>query len=590
MIGRRPAGASASPGGAAALPTTIIAALLLSVTGTSGLFAQSGPPLSEPPPIEAGARDQPDAYDSRIDVQHYDVELSLREDVPWILGNATLTVQIEATASLSELRLDFTGLHVDLVTVDGVEVGFKQADGSLLIDLDPSAISAGTVELGIAYRGTPDDGLILRGNVRGAPSAFVDNWPNRTRFWLPSVDHPSDKATIRYRVHAPARWQVVANGSQIGEATATPEGALGGALGRRSWVYETTVPISPYNMVVGATDFTVVPVGLAACGEAPASVRSDGCIEVTAWLYPEDSAQAAISFGRAAQMVDHFTSLVGPYPFEKLANVQSATRFGGMENASAIFYSERALSTPNSMEGTVSHEIAHQWFGDAVTEADWSHLWLSEGFATYFGAQFFEAVDGVGNFRERMQGNARRYLTSEDVHKPVISEEANLFSLLNRNNYQKGGWVLHMLRARIGDEAFFRGIRRYYARHLHQAVLTHEFQQVMEEVSRENLESFFQQWLHEPGHPVISIDMSWDAERSEATVSIEQTQHASWPTFELRAELEFGMEAGPTRRSVRISERSSTFRFQLPEAPRSVAFDPDGWILHSIDGDADDGR
>ena len=125
-------------------------------------------------------------------------------------------------------------------------------------------------------------------------------------------------------------------------------------------------------------------VGLAACGSAPASPRQDGCVEVSAWLFAEDAAQASISFRRAADMVDFFSELVGPYPFEKLAHVQSATRFGGMENASAIFYSERRLASGASLEGTVAHETAHQWFGDAVTAEDWTELWLSEGFATYF--------------------------------------------------------------------------------------------------------------------------------------------------------------------------------------------------------------
>lgn len=561
--------------------------LIAAGPGASAVFAQEGPPPTEPTPIEAGARDEPGAYDSRVDIEHYDVELSLRDDVEWILGHAKLTVRIEPGSQVSELRLDFTGLHVDRVTVDGREAEFSQSEGSLHVELGAGATPAGatpgsTIEVAIAYRGVPDDGLILTDNVRGTASAFVDNWPNRTRFWLPSVDHPADKATVRFWVHAPANWQVVANGTQIGDAVPTGDDALGGALGRRSWVYETRVPISSYNMVIGATEFTVVPLGLAACGRAPASPRADGCVEVTAWLYPEDSAQASISFGRAAQMVDHFSTVVGPFPFEKLANVQSATRFGGMENASAIFYSERALATPNSMEGTVSHEIAHQWFGDAVTEADWSHLWLSEGFATYFGAQFFEEADGVEDFRERMQGEARRYLDSEDVNRPVIRDEPNLFSLLNRNNYQKGGWVLHMLRAKVGDEAFFQGIRSYYSRHLHQAVRTEAFQAAMEEASGQELGGFFHQWLREPGHPIIGIETSWDAQAGEVELTIRQTQDPSWPTFRMRAEVEFELEGGAVRRTVEIDERVGSFRFQLPEAPRGVVFDPDGWILHSV--------
>ena len=128
------------------------------------------------------------------------------------------------------------------------------------------------------------------------------------------------------------------------------------------------------------------------------------CIEVTTWLFPESREGGRASFVRSAEMVDYFTETFGPYPYSKLANVQSSTRFGGMENASAIFYAGAQTSrTETTLNGLVSHEIAHQWFGDAVTQAMWHHLWLSEGFATYFGAQFFEVAEGVEDFRNRME-------------------------------------------------------------------------------------------------------------------------------------------------------------------------------------------
>ena len=131
-------------------------------------------------------------------------------------------------------------------------------------------------------------------------------------------------------------------------------------------------------MVIGAADLEIHKVGLAACGKAPNSVREDGCIEVTYWVYPEDVENAKLSFKRADKIVDYFTDLIGPFPYEKLANVQSSTRFGGMENASAIFYSEKAISEGKNIKELFAHEIAHQWFGNAVTEYDWDDVWLSE--------------------------------------------------------------------------------------------------------------------------------------------------------------------------------------------------------------------
>jgi aminopeptidase N len=284
---------------------------------------------------------------------------------------------VVVTVPGATLPLDFTGLEITSLSVDGRATPYEYRDGVIRIAL-PRARPGASVKVDVTYRGAPDDGLIIKDNVHGRRAVFVHNWPNRTRFWLPSVDHPADKATARFTVHAPAAWQVVANGRLVAGPMPTPAGAVGASGDRRTWIWQADEPISPYNMVVGAANLDVRTVGLAACGRAPASLRPDGCIEVTTWMFPEDADRAVPTFRRAAQMVDHFTDLIGNFAFEKLANVQSATRFGGMEHASAIFYSEQAIANGRLGEGTVSHEIAHQWFGDAVTEADWHHLWLSE--------------------------------------------------------------------------------------------------------------------------------------------------------------------------------------------------------------------
>ncbi len=560
------------------IPLVVVTAWALLATGTASLHAQ------EPVPIQAGVAPAPGPYAPGVDVRHYEVEIALTAGSDRIEARAELQVAVEAHRAT--LPLDFTGLEITGLTVDGATVPYLHEEGVVRIPLG-GAVPGDVVTVAIDYRGVPDDGLILRDNVHGDPAAFVDNWPNRTRFWLPTVDHPADKATVRYTVHAPAAWKVIANGHLVTEAGPTPADALGSGADRRTWVWEVGVPISTYNMVIGAADMEITTVGLAACGRAPASRRDDGCVEVTTWIFPQDVANAEPSFRRAAQMTDYFTELVGDFPFEKLANVQSATRFGGMENASAIFYSEQAIAAGRDIEGTVSHEIAHQWFGDAVTESSWSHLWLSEGFATYFGALFFEAADGVEDFRERMEGSRARVVASADSDKPVIDpDETDLFALLNDNNYPKGGWVLHMLRGLLGDEVFFEGIRAYYRRHLHSAVLTEDFQAVMEEVSRRDLDWFFTQWLYRPGHPVFEVEERWipgDAGRGVAEVVVRQVQKEAWPRFRVPLELCWGEGAERVCREAVSGSASDVFRFEMGAEPSSpVALDPDGWVLKEL--------
>jgi aminopeptidase N len=311
------------------------------------------------------------------------------------------------------------------------------------------------------------------------------------------------------------------------------------------------------------------------------AARADGCIDVSYWVFAPDFDSAGRMFARAHEMVDFFARTIGPYPFEKLANVQSATRFGGMENASAIFYSERAVAN-NPSEGLVAHEIAHQWFGDAVTEANWSHLWLSEGFATYFGHLFFERFQSVDDFQSRMEEDRQIYIGSNVTGQPVVREETSLFDLLNRNNYQKGSWVLHMLRRVMGDDDFYAGIREYYRRYLHQVVLTEDFQAVMEEAAEQDLDWFFNQWIHEPGYPVLQISHEWDEAAGEVVVTVEQVQDAAWPLFRFPTEVEVQTSTGTTITPVEIVGRRSVIRIAAAEDPRLVRLDPDGWVLKDI--------
>lgn len=551
-------------------------ALIASAVAASAAAAQ------EPEPIQAGVAPPPGVYAPGINTQHYEVELGLGYGVLSFEGITEVTVAL--TRSNPELPLDFTGLAVNDVQLDGRPVSYTHEAGVLTISLD--GYSAGdTVVARVHYEGVPDDGLIIRENVHGEPSAFVDNWPNRTRFWLPSVDHPADKATVRYTIHAPNEWRVIANGHLTSGPEPTPLGAIGPQEDRSTWTWEVGVPISSYNMVVGAADLSVQTIGLAACGQAPASRREDGCVEVTSWIYPQDIDNAEPSFRRAAEMVDYFTDLIGPFPFEKLANVQSATRFGGMENASAIFYSEQAIASGRDIEGTVSHEIAHQWFGDAVTEASWHHLWLSEGFATYFGAHFFEVADGVEDFRGRMEQSRQSVIRSQASNRPIVDPaERDLFALLNSNNYPKGAWVLHMLRGFVGDEAFFRGIRDYYATNLHAAVLTEDFQRHMERASGLDLEWFFEQWIYQPGFPTFDFDVAFipnpPGNNGFTELTIRQVQPDEWPTFRVRMEVELMVDGQAVREVIQVSERTSTIRLRtVGPRPTSVVLDPDGWVL-----------
>ena len=532
----------------------------------------------EPIAIKAGIPPLQGEYPKDLNALHYNIEIGIGKNSDWFEGYASIRFLVEKDKP--KLSLDFTGLYLDDLLINGNKIKYKYINGVIKVNLNKYKRDE-TIVVDIRYHGIPDDGLIINKNIHGDPTIFVDNWPNRTRFWLPSIDHPSDKATVNYTIHAPVEWKVIANGYRVSSPFSSLNNTIGPKEDRLTWKWDVTVPIPTYNMVFGAGKMDVELLGYAACDQSPASQRQDNCVEVSLWVYPEDKIKAKDSFRRAVNMVDYFTKTIGPFPFEKLANVQSSTRFGGMENASAIFYSEKSIGKGRNIEGTVSHEIAHQWFGDSVTEADWNHLWLSEGFATYFGNLFFEYQDGEKIFQNKMENNRKRIVNSKNTNRPIIDlENKDLFKLLNSNNYPKGGWVLHMLRGYMGDELFFNGIRKYYELYKYKTAMTKDFQSVMENIKGENLDWFFEQWLYKPGFPIISYEEKWnysEGSNGSLSVKISQIQKNEWPIFIIPTEICWGKE---NCKSIRIDKRIQSYEFNFESKPQKVGtLDPNGLIL-----------
>jgi aminopeptidase N len=218
---------------------------------------------------------------------------------------------------------------------------------------------------------------------------------------------------------------------------------------------------------------------------------------------------------------------VGPYAYEKLANVQSKTIFGGMENASCIFYFENSVGD-KGIEELMAHEIAHQWFGDAASEKSFAHLWLSEGFATYMTNVYLENKYGGDILKQRLEKDRKQVFDFEkERFTPVVDTAVkdNYMQLLNANSYQKGGWVLHMLRRKMGDELFWKGIRAYYEKYENGNANTDDLQEVMQKAYGQPLEQFFKQWLYTPGHLHLSVKWKYDPIEKVVNFEIGQIQN-----------------------------------------------------------------
>jgi aminopeptidase N len=496
-----------------------------------------------------------------LDAQQYRVRLSVSDASDEITAETEVVIALKS-GGVREVALDFPDLAVDGVSVDGRAARFSRTGGRLVVALAEAHKAGDTVSVSVKYHGAPTDGLFFKRNKFGDRTVFADNWPDRARHWLPSIDHPSDKARVEFFINAPARYDVVANGELV-ERTSLQDGT-------RLTHWREQVPVPVYCMVFGATEFAVVKAG------------AGGGAGLWHYLYPKDRDNGLKDHGRALKILDLFAELVGPYPYEKLALVESSTRFGGMENSSSIFFDEKAYDGSGRLEGTVAHEIAHQWFGDSVTESDWHHLWLSEGFATYFAALFYERADGRDAFVRMMLRDKERYLQDADaVARPVYDPAVkDLFKLLNRNNYQKGAWVLHMLRRVVGDERFFAGVRDYYRTYRDSNALTEDFQRVMERHHGKPLDWFFRQWIYEPGFPTLEASWKWDEPAKRLTLKVKQTQAGA--AFRVPLDVEFREGDRARREAVEVAGREQTFDFKLKAKPQAVALDPDDWVLKTL--------
>jgi aminopeptidase N len=525
--------------------------------------------------VGAAPAQEPRPYRPAFDVLDYALTIDLPDSGATIRANALLSVT--RTGKTDTLVLDLLDLDVDRVSVDGRVVKFTRLPETIVIPLPRKG--GKQYKVSIDYGGTVIDGLIVRKDSLGRWTYFGDNWPNRARHWIPSIDHPSDKATVTWRVRAPVGRTVVANGKLV-SSRPIRDGA-GRERVESVWRESRRIPV--YLMVIAGAPLEEFDLGETDCGLA----ELQRCVPQTVYTAPEQHGFLPGPFARAGEIVQLFSNLVGPFPYEKLSHLQSSTRFGGMENASAIFYSDAGFRRRSMTDEVVAHETAHQWFGDAVTERDWPHLWLSEGFATYFAALWTRAARGDSAFHVQMAGIRDEVLTDTTsvTKRPVIDTiETNLLALLNRNSYQKGGFVLHMLRGQVGERAFFDALRGYYAKHRHATAVTDDLRSEMERASHQKLGWFFDQWLKKPGYPEVAATWTYDAGTHEVVITL--TQSGRFGAFQIPVTIAVvdsaGMSHQATAQMAATAGASQQLRVSLAASPVAVVLDPNVELLAAL--------
>jgi aminopeptidase N len=306
---------------------------------------------------------------------------------------------------------------------------------------------------------------------------------------------------------------------------------------------------------------------------------------IQTWVYHQDRDAGFYDFAvPTRQALEFFSSYIGPFVYEKLANIQANSVGGGMEAASAILYGDDSVTGQRTVrwQSVIVHELAHQWFGNSVTEASWDDVWLSEGFATYFTQVYFEYADGHDAFVERMIAARNRifeFHAENPGYRIVHDNLDDMSKVTTGQTYNKGAWILHMLRNQIGDESWWAGIRSYYRNHMNSHATTDDFRREMEGACGCDLKSFFDQWLYQGGN--VELDGEWHYDNSSNTVEIDLSQ-TQYDTFGFSVDVEIGIyshsDLVPSIHRISLTGKNGHLSIPLAEKPDNVVIDP-GTVL-----------
>jgi len=521
--------------------------------------------------------DEPYARSRDYDLQHSKIALRFDLEQKKVLGEVTHSLSILRDRT-TKIVFDSAGLTIQKVTINKTAAKFETAAEKLSIPLAAEAKAGDRFEITIRYEGKPTKGMYFILPDKDYPDRPSQIWTQGesedTRYYLPTYDYPNDRLTTETLLTVPASWITVSNGKLISVSDA--------GQGLKTWYWKESVPSSTYLITVVAGEFDEVK-------------DTWHGIPVTYYAPKGRGDRLPINYGRTPAMMELFSKKFGvDYPWEKYAQVMVDDFVaGGMENSSATTNNSSSLVHPKlapeyftGEDDLISHELGHQWFGDLVTCKDWGNVWLNEGFATFLETIWTEAHFGKDQADYERWNNAKEWIESNNLwNKPIVRHDFDDSSEFDENAYNKGGWVLYMLRHQMGEEAFYRGIKHYLEVNRGKNVVTADLGKAIEEASHTNVDQFFSQWLYGAGAPKFDLSYTYDGEKHQVVVNVKQTQKVEGRVglFRVAVEVEITTASGPKLYSVTVAKERQTFSLPAESAPLMVLFDKGGHILKAAD-------
>ena len=517
--------------------------------------------------------------DRQIDLVHTHIDVALDPALVRVAGEVTLRF-VPTVPALQFLDLDATQLTIENIKNEsGASLDFTVEDEGFTVNLGRRLKPEDTTSITIAYHGSPMMGLYFIPSVSQDPDKVPMIWSQgeaeENRYWFPGYDYPNDKGTTLVSVRTPRPNTVVSNGKMIKLDEH--------ADGTRTFHWSCGVPNSTYLIAVAVGQFDSL-VETSSSGVRCVYYCRKG---LGGWL--------AHSMGETPGMIDFFEKTIGVrYPYEQYAQVM-VTDFihGGMENAGMTINTETTLHPQRSHEfyrdrtnSLLGHELAHQWFGDLLTCADWSHTWLNEGFASYFEDLWIEDRWGKDRFLLSMNNSQHGGIGAAQTRRSTVHHRyVHPDDLFSSYAYSRGASVLHMIRGLLGDSLWWASINRYVTDNYAKTVETVNLKRAIEETTGRDVDWFFDQWIDHGGHPELSVESEYNSDQQMLTVNIDQTQTVDdvTPIFRFPVEIEWVNGDKRGRVTYEITEKTAVYYIPLPNEPDYVLIDPDGWLLAEIE-------
>jgi len=519
--------------------------------------------------------DEPYARTRDYDLQHSRIALRFDIDQRKVHGDVTHEISM-LRDNTPKISFDAVGLTVHSVVVNKSPAKFETTASRLIVSLPGTPHIGDTFQIEILYEGKPTKGLYFILPDKDDPTRPIQIWTQGesedTRFYLPTYDYPNDRLTTETILTVPAKWVTVANGKLIS--------VIDAGNTQKTWTWRESQPSSTYLITVVAGEFD----------EVKQSLRG---LPVTYYAPKGRGDRLLPNYERTPAMIELFNKkLAVEYPWEKYAQVMVDDFVaGGMENSSATTNTSDSLRSPKLIpeyptneDALISHELAHQWFGDLVTCKDWANIWLNEGFATFFETVWSESHYPKDQAKYDTWKTAREWFMKSDLYeKPIVRRDFEESEEFDGNAYEKAGWVLYMLRHQLGDDAFWRSLKHYLDTNRGKNVVTPDLVKAIEETTHVNVDRFFQQWIYGAGAPKFDLSYAYDAEKHQIALNVKQVQKGEGRvgTFDVPVDVEITTASGPKLYPIRVTKATETFSFPSESAPLMVLFDKGGYLLKS---------